>query len=372
MSLAATLWQLRPAFLGPNPVTPSLPGDARRHVSPARNRTIDGLRAFAIIAVIGVHILGRFFPGGGLGVDLFFVISGYVITAGLKREYERSGTLSLKDFYWRRIRRLWPALWAMIGLVALVGPMLGQPAGREALLALASMMNWARAFGFVAPVNVLGHTWSLAVEEQFYLLWAPLLLVLLRHKRLAIPVLVGSIVAASMWRLHILSFHTAFADAYAYNALECRIGSMLLGCLIAFRPDFGPLRLRRLWVVPAAGLSALVLFGRMPFVPSLFYDVVALLSAWLIYAAIDPAPALRGIMGSAPIQWAGLRSYSLYLWQSPMLYFITPIHLPFSVRFVLILACTSAAAELSYRWLERGFRSPDPRPASGFASTTLS
>jgi peptidoglycan/LPS O-acetylase OafA/YrhL len=333
----------------------------------ARNQTIDGLRAFAVAAVIGVHILGRFFPGGGLGVDLFFVISGYVITAGLKREFDRTGTVTVSGFYLRRIRRLWPALWAMVAVTAVVGPLVGQPAGREAALAIASVMNWARAYELVSPHHALGHTWSLAVEEQFYLLWAPLLLVLLHRQRLGVPTLVTTIVAASLWRAYILSFHTSFSDAYAYNALDCRIGSMLLGCLIAFRPALAPVWLRRLWMVPAAGLAALVLLGEMPFAPMLIYDTVALLSGWLVWVAIDPTTSLRRIMSNPVVQWAGLRSYSLYLWQSPMLYFLTPLDLPFQVRFVLILAGTAAAAELSYRFVERGFARLVQQSLSGFA-----
>ena len=338
------------------------------HHPHARNQAIDGLRGYSVAAVIGVHLLQRFFPGGGLGVDIFFVISGYVITIGLKREFEQNGNISLRRFYVRRVRRLWPALWLMIGFCVLVGPLVGQPSLREAVLAIASVMNWARAMGLVEPSHALGHSWSLAVEEQFYLLWPPALLFFLARPKLAVPILSGIILAAFAWRFWLLSSGSEAASVYTYNALECRMVGLLLGCLLALRVATVPPLLRKLWFVPATILAALVLL-RDPGLPLfLRYDVIALLSAWLVAAAINAPPAMALLTNNAAAQWAGSRSYSLYLWHAPLSYYLLPADIAFPAKFALVLIATAIASELSFRLVEQRFYAPTRVPLSGFAS----
>lgn len=142
-----------------------------------RIAAIDGLRALAILAVLGCHGLGNILPGGFFGVDVFFVISGFVITRSLASEWDRTGLVRPGTFFGRRVLRLWPAFGAML-LAVLTLAIASDSTGYRwsVLVAALSISNWARAFADWDG-GLLGHTWSLSAEEQFYLIW-PALLVL--------------------------------------------------------------------------------------------------------------------------------------------------------------------------------------------------
>jgi peptidoglycan/LPS O-acetylase OafA/YrhL len=155
--------------------------------------SLDGLRAMAVALVMLFHAGVPFLRSGGVGVDVFFTLSGFLITTLLLREFRTYGGISLKNFYMRRFLRLMPALWLTVAFVLAACFLLGVHAAwplRDAAIALTYTTNWARVYGMVSPVTLhsgwivdspLAHTWSLAVEEQYYLLWAPIIVFICRR-----------------------------------------------------------------------------------------------------------------------------------------------------------------------------------------------
>src|SRR3954447_20444420 len=168
---------------------------------------LDGMRALAVIAVMVYHANPSWLPGGFLGVEVFFVISGYLITLLLIGEHERSGTVSLRGFYTRRARRLLPALFTLLVAITIYTALfnrdaLGQPRG-DVLAALAYVSNWYQIWvgqGYTAAgdFSPLRHLWSLAVEEQFYLVWPLVMIGLIRLGRHRLPQLAGLLVLAAL------------------------------------------------------------------------------------------------------------------------------------------------------------------------------
>ncbi len=196
---------------------------------------LNGLRGIAILGVLGVHLFGL--SGGFYGVDLFFVLSGYLITTLLLEEHDRTGLVSLRAFYIRRARRLLPALGAVLVLIAVVGPMFYSP-GLVASIVVSGLYaaNIVRGFGhsdFLAATPA-AHLWSLAQEEQFYVLW-PLALLALRRRlteRRVMTLLAAGFVALVMYR-------AALAGAGAgwhrlYYAPDTHMDGLVLGCLLAY------------------------------------------------------------------------------------------------------------------------------------------
>lgn len=317
---------------------------------------IDGLRAFAVLAVIAFHYRTAYFPGGWVGVDLFFVISGFVITAGLLREQQGRGAISIRRFYARRVRRIIPPLAVLIVVVAAVGLLVRQPTPPLDLAAAAlSFMNWRRAFGW-SYGGPLAHTWSLSVEEQFYALW-PLILILLgrrRVPRLAPALLVVVVIVTLVWRAHLRLDGAILMRTY--NGLDTRADGLALGCLLAIvGPEAVPRAVLRLWLAPAAVLVAVIFTVKLgnPLMPLGGYTVTAICSAWLVAVAAQPASAAHRLLTSRPVQWTGLRSYSLYLWHFPATQWLDGRYFP--MKTPLLVAATFIAAALSYRFIERPF-----------------
>jgi peptidoglycan/LPS O-acetylase OafA/YrhL len=190
-----------------------------RHTTPfllGRRPALDGIRALAIIAVVGVHVstilipslAGKWFVGGVAGVDVFFVLSGFLITSLLLEEHDRSRSIGLRSFYWRRILRLWPALYLLLIGNFIYSMVVHIPVGytlRGDGLIAAYQSNWAWSLGWPVPFG-LDNTWSLAVEEQFYLIWPIVLLLVLRWRDRLVPlVATGIMVASALWRWHLYS-----------------------------------------------------------------------------------------------------------------------------------------------------------------------
>src|SRR5262245_21094061 len=196
---------------------------------------LDGLRAVAVMSVLLMHGGMPGFHWGYIGVDLFFVLSGYLITSILLREQLRTGQISLLSFYQRRALRLFPALAVLcIVFLAYAFFVLRDPTQglREIVVVALYLSNWTRAAGLNFP-EWLGHTWSLAIEEQFYLLW-PLVLLAISAARRPIPLLLavaGAIVAVSCWRLTLV-MHGASTDRL-YNGTDTRADALLMGVALA-------------------------------------------------------------------------------------------------------------------------------------------
>lgn len=327
---------------------------------------IDGLRAIAVTVVVLFHMnLG--FPGGYLGVDIFFVISGFLITRILCQEMER-GEFTIAGFYERRVRRIFPALFAMLAAVLAAGWLVMLP--RDYNLAMrgavattlfgSNVLLWAGA-GYFAPaseLNALLHTWSLAVEEQFYLLFPLLLLLGYRFARnhLRAACAVGAI--ASIGAAAIVSRHSP--DAVFYLT-PFRAWELLAGSLLAISPQAGPANRVVRETLGLAGVVAMIAstltFSSLSWFPG--NAILAVLGAVAVIHATAGASTLAGRMLSLrPVRYIGAISYSWYLWHWPVIVltrFRTDLH-PGPMAIAGMLVGSLALASLSYHFVEQPFR----------------
>lgn len=356
-----------------------------RDESGARRPTIthlpalDGLRGAAVLGVLCFHD-GRL-RGGYLGVDLFFVLSGFLITSLLLAERRASGRVDLKAFWIRRARRLLPAVLALVPAVGLYALFFAKPAELarirgDGIATLAYFANWRTIFAgksywdlFSAP-SPFEHTWSLSIEEQFYIVW-PLLaaLVLGRSKGSARPLLAVSIVlalasAAAMWLLF-----DPERSSRAYMGTDTRGASILAGaalaCLLSGRaPVEGAVKLRAL---DAAGFAAILglgvawatIDGQSRFLyRGGFWLTEAGVLVLIACAVQDRRSLVARAFSIAPLRWMGLVSYGVYLWHWPLYVVLTRQRTGVDgwALTALRLAATLAIALISYRFLEQPIR----------------
>ncbi len=343
---------------------------------------LDGVRALAVLAVLVYHADAAWLPGGFLGVEVFFVVSGYLITALLLSEYRTDHTVDLKKFWHRRARRLLPALFAFI-LAVLVYAVIFLPdevtgLRADALSAFTYSTNWylilaqKSYFEMVGRPSLLRHLWSLAVEEQFYLLW-PLLFtsLLVRLKaQLAMLVLMAGAGASTLWMGTL--FQPDTDPSRVYYGTDTRAAGILLGAALAFvwTPwvTNAPRTRVRCWLLETTAwiaLGALVVVGLQvnEFAPFLYYGgmlLVAVATTLMIAAVVHPQSLLFGpLMSNSVLRWIGVRSYSLYLWHWPV-FMVTRPHLDVTIDgaalFALRMGVTFLLAELSYRLVETPIR----------------
>jgi peptidoglycan/LPS O-acetylase OafA/YrhL len=327
---------------------------------------IDGLRALAVALVIAQHSVPQRVPGGFLGVDVFFVISGYLITRLLLRELDQ-GRLRLGDFYRRRVRRILPPLLLMLTTCLAVGWYTLLP---DELRLFGQSLSWcgpflanaffARSTGYFDPsaeFNVLLHLWSLGVEEQFYLVWPLLLLWAVRA-----GVRDAVLLAVFSSSLLICLWGGWNAPLPHYYQPAPRAWELVAGALLASRTlHTGAPPLRAASAASLAGLAliagAALLLGAEDRFPGL-WGIAPTAGAVLLLAAGPGATVNRGLLATPPLVWLGRRSYGLYLWHWPLL---TYAHIVLGRRLsppvllaVLLLALLFASA--SYRWVERPLR----------------
>ncbi|CCG04996.1 acyltransferase family protein [Blastococcus saxobsidens] len=283
---------------------------------------LDGLRAVAIGLVLLGHLAVPYLQlGGAVGVTVFFTLSGFLITRLLLVEHERHGVIRLRAFYARRLLRLAPAFVAMVAVVGIVVNAVGlslRHYALEAALSLGYVANIARING--VDMGPLGHTWSLAVEEQFYLVW-PVVLLLILRRRLAsawMPWLLGGIIAAS------LLVRYANLDDYmrSHDALDVNAYALAIGAFVAVLAHSG----RRLPRIPAwVGLAGIVLtlVPQAPDLPTLYPMSVAVsplaavaTATVLVSCHHSGGPALLRL---PLMRWGGVHSYAIYLWHYPLL-----------------------------------------------------
>ncbi len=330
------------------------------------------------------HADQSWIPGGFLGVDVFFVISGYLITCLLLSDYQQTHGIGLKRFWYRRARRLLPALFLMLFVVSIYAilflpDVLDQLRG-EVIAALLYVENWFLIFRDLSYFQSAGrppllqHVWSLAVEEQFYLFWPLILMLVLTvwgksKKALLIGVLCGVVI--STLEMAIL-YHPYSDPSRVYYGTDTRVAALLLGSALAF--VWAPWRLigrtgRSAGVVldVIALLSGAALFYMFlnvgEFDPSLYrggFLIVAIVSTLLIAATVHPASKLvPWMLGVAVFRWIGIRSYGIYLWHWPI-YMVTRPHSDVPLTgiplLVLRLTLTFAAAALSYKYVEEPVR----------------
>jgi peptidoglycan/LPS O-acetylase OafA/YrhL len=306
---------------------------------------LDGMRAFAVIGVMGFHASITGTPGGYLGVEVFFVLSGFLITTLLTQERESTGDIRLRSFYARRALRLLPAL-ALFLVVAAAYALLRpdvievQDFWRDFVATVAYVANWSLAFKPTFDTRLLTHTWTLAVEEQFYLLW-PLALVLLlartRGRSLAFAVAAGGAVASTSLRL--LMFYGDTSLPRLAWGLDTRAGALLLGAALGLAATSGwlPRSVAFARVAAIAAFAWLVYIflssrygiaeiGRDPgreFVEGVLVADVAS-AVLLVGLLLDGQGPVSRLFSLSPIVWIGKVSYGLYLWHPAVDLVLTP------------------------------------------------
>lgn len=350
---------------------------------------IQGLRAVAVLLVLVFHVWPDSIPGGYIGVDVFFVISGYLITGGLLRELQRDGRIRLDAFYARRARRLLPAA-SLVLLATLLGSLWLLPASRwqglavEVAASAAYVQNWllaASSIDYWAAENAaspLQHFWSLSIEEQFYLAW-PLAMLAAAGLgarrvglRMSLAWAMGAIflvsLAASVWL-------TARQPEQAYFFTHTRAWELALGGLLALLPASAEVR-GTADVSAAAGLTLIAVAAFMLNTSSAFPGYLALLpvfgAALVIYAGeIRGGPAR--LLRSGLLRWTGDRSYSIYLWHWPLVIWYghvsDGIDLAGGTGVILV---TLLVSHYTYEYVEEPFRRAELRARRALATGAVS
>jgi peptidoglycan/LPS O-acetylase OafA/YrhL len=344
-------------------------------------RGLDGLRALAVLGVVVFHLAPGGLPGGFLGVDVFFVISGYLITSLIVRERSRDGRTKLSSFWMRRVRRLYPAIVVLVIVLIPVTALWDTRAlvsSRPTFgMGLIYMTNWWFIFHHVpyfqtfGPPPLLLHLWSLAIEEQYYLIWPPLLVLLLRWlrpNRVAGIALVGAIGSAV---LMILLYHGAGSVNRVYYGSDTHAEGLLLGSALGLLVP--PYRLprhigtRTRKILDRSGAAALVGLVLLAFLSSQGDTftwrggllLAVLLTGVAVVVGAHPATRLSKALAVGPLRWLGTRSYSVYLWQWPVVVLtLRSGALPMSgIEAVVVrIAAIAMISEVSYRFVEQPFR----------------
>ena len=338
---------------------------------------LDGLRGLALLGVLFFHAGGAL-RGGYLGVDLFFVLSGYLITSLLLAEQRVAGTIALGPFWVRRARRLFPALLSLMPAIALYARFFAKPVElqglrADALATLGYVANWRAIFShksywqlFAAP-SPLEHTWSLAIEEQFYVVW-PLVvaLVLRRGSKQTLRLLTLVLTAASMAAM-ILLFDPE-KTSRVYLGTDTRAASILVGAVLAtfIGPDttFQPSTIRKLDILGGLSLVGLAIaWTRLEGASRFLYHGGFWLTelgvlVLIVCAVCGRASLVARVLSLKPLTYLGTISYGVYLWHWPVNVLLTPerIHLRGFFLHVVQFALTFLIAILSYRFLERPIR----------------
>lgn len=379
---------------------------------------LDGIRTFAVIAVVLYHLNLTWAQGGLLGVTVFFVLSGYLITRLLLEEFRGTGRIDLKSFWIRRVRRLLPAIVTVIVVTCVLCTVFNHvmltKMRPDIVPSLLFFNNWWQIIRNVSYFDALGdpspltHFWSLAIEEQFYLVWPPILLLLLKLgvKRKPLRRVVAVLAAVSALAMALM-YNPAVDPSRIYYGTDTRVFSLLLGAWLAFIPErsmspralldtiglgrFLPARdaddggavhaapgsrgaAGRLGgvfsgtlgcdIVGAIGLIGLVLMvvftnGYTAFQYQGGTLLATIFTLMLMMAAVQPDSVIARVFSLSPLVWLGKRSYGIYLWHYPLLLLMNPVadvtDTPWWLMIIQALVVV-AAAELSYRFIETPFR----------------
>ena len=386
---------------------------------------LDGLRTLAVVAVVLYHLNLTWAQGGLLGVTIFFVLSGYLITRLLLNEVAKTGRIDLKSFWIRRIRRLVPAVVTVVfvtcALCTIFNHVMLTKMRPDILPSLLFFNNWWQIAQDVSYFNALGdpspltHFWSLAIEEQFYLIWPPLLLAMvsMHMSKPSTRRVVLGLAAVSAIAMMVL-YNPAADPSRVYYGTDTRVFSLLLGAWMAFIPDrdLAPVRLAhrlgldrlvgaarhgknaenkqgtkadnaaetapaqpsalvRFWSSPASidvlgvvglvGLAAMVALtnGYTAFQYRGGTLLCSILTLMVIAACVQPQGMVARALSAEPLVWVGKRSYSIYLWHYPLLLLMNPVanisDTPWW-QYMLQVLVVVAVAEISYRFIETPFR----------------
>ncbi|NMD71759.1 acyltransferase family protein [Bacillus sp. DNRA2] len=343
---------------------------------------LDGLRTLAVAVVILYHLNYAWAPGGLLGVGIFFVLSGYLITGILLRQWEQHQRLDFKDFWIRRAKRLLPALFTMLIAVIVWSYLKNQqqlPVIRaDSLAAVLYVSNWWYIFHDVSyfqsfgPPSPFEHLWSLAVEEQFYLLFPLLLWLGLRWKSNSKWLLGFSLILAIVSACLMAWLYKPGVDpSRVYFGTDTRAFALLIGCGLAFLYPSHKLKesmsKRNQILLDCLGTVCLIsllgfIFGMNEYNSFLFRGglvLISLITAILIGVMVQPTSVLGKIFAWKPLKWLGERSYGIYLWHFPVIVLSNPVNYVDGIhwtRLILQVLVTIGLAAISYRWIENPIR----------------
>ena len=329
-------------------------------------RSLDGLRGVAVLSVLVYHT--GLIRGGFLGVDVFFALSGFLITRLLIEEHAATGAIDLRAFYIRRGLRLLPALFAFLGfwglyLAATLPLAYWSVAGAYIFVVALYVANWAGIWWY--KLGIFGHTWSLAIEEQFYLVWPLAILALLRqvkHPRRIAWMLATLAAVSALWRLDLAL--AGASERRLYWGTDTHADGLLIGAAVAFFIDRAGVDRSPGWLRPIASLSALALLAMLiavPIAPSYAYGVTALAAlatAVVIVGALGrTCPLVTRVLETRALAGTGRVSYALYLWHFPIFHSLGVLKLPGDhapwTDILLAWGLTVAAAGASYVLVER-------------------
>lgn len=341
---------------------------------------LDGLRAFAVIAIIIFHLNPNWLPGGFLGVDTFFIISGFLITTILLREYKKNGRINLKSFWLKRFKRLFPAVFFMIlvvfNFVLIFIPELLEQLKSDIIAALFYVSNWWYIFDevdYFASFNPrpLEHLWSLAIEEQFYIFFPLVMMVMLSLKSKKVPFIYFSVLALCSGLWMVLLYHPSVQISRLYFGTDTRLQTIILGVLLAFiwpvdRLKVNPGRLI-VFLISLFGICGLVtlfyLFFKVSETSSFLYQggffIIGLITLVIIASSVHPNSLLMRFLSLNILTTIGRYSYSLYLWHYPVIvltnHFFVKGQIPLHA-YIIEVILTIVFAIFSFKYVETPFR----------------
>ena len=320
---------------------------------------LDGIRALAVILVMIFHSSAPALRAGYLGVDVFFVLSGFLITSLLLSEQERTGSIALGRFYLRRFARLMPPLAVCLLVYIVAAPHLWPEYEwhlRDAALSAGYLTDYGRAIWHVP--NMLKHTWSLSVEEHFYLLWPLVIITITRARRLPVlKVLALLYIAATAWRFYCVDIGHGWSGVYP--RFDTRLSGLILGAFAAASLRFG----RNIGAGPVTtGATAAVLIfllatrGHGDLMMLKFGVMVAELATILCIIAVMKTPAAHPWLGSRSLAYIGRLSYGLYLFHYPAMYYLRDAY-GWEIALIGGSAFAMVLAMISYHTVEAWVRS---------------
>ena len=341
---------------------------------------LDGLRALAVVMVLAYHLKSPFAKSGLLGVTVFFVLSGFLITRILITEIEETHTIDLKNFWVRRIRRLIPAVLSMAVVIIFVSAVVNRvvftKGCKDFVASVLGFNNWWQIFNKVSYFEAAGapspftHCWSLAIETQFYLIY-PILLLLLsrvfrkRKKRGKVFASLSALLAVVSMILMAVLYNPNGDPSRVYYGTDTRAFALLIGALAAIQLEYRIIKVRlprKIWAL-IGSISLVILTCMMIFISSyssfLYYGgqaIVSLLAAFVVYAVTVSKSMLNKILGHNALKWIGDRSYSIYLWHYPIIILISGGKKSAWWIMLIEIVLSVVLAEISYRFIETPIR----------------
>ncbi len=341
---------------------------------------LDGLRALAVFAVMFYHLGVSWAPGGLLGVGVFFTLSGYLITDLLLAQIRRKGHIDFGQFYFRRAKRLLPALYVMLALVVFYitlfqGDLLASIRG-DVIAAILYGSNWWYIYHHVSYFqsfipSPFTNLWSLAVEEQFYLVWPLVLLAFAKFikptwMKVVVTLLLASASALAMG----IIYQPGTVPNLVYYGTDTRAFALLSGAALAFlwpstqRPRISPAVQTGITILGMAGLGLFV--GMVLFTTeyeTFMYRggmaILAVATVFLVQSLTMPESFLSKMLGIAPLRWLGVRSYAIYLWHYPIIVLSVALKIPLHNLLIYDLAVIGVSigiAHLSWQLIENPLR----------------